>query len=291
VLACRDALVAGGATVELVTAGSDTEVDAVIARLDGPARGDGLTWPGSAGPTLVVAVDSDGQLRAVLRRMVRRYAPPPSRRPADLAAGRTLPDLPPIGVLPLSAVSPGAVPDLADRLGLPRDPAGVAAAVLSGAARRLDLFRTDAGSVTLHGALLGGVDPDGRATGWFGRVELDDHVLADGSEPVLACAVANADGYAHLDELALAPQADASSGTMTVAVAVPVLVGPRRRPAGHRLPGRGPEVRIEVRRATGRAVSVTPATELHFADDGVAGTLTRKRAWWVEAGAWAAFTG
>ena len=289
VLACRDALVAGGATVELATAGSDAEVDAVIARLDGPARDDGLTWPGTAGPALVVAVESDGQLRAVVRRMVRRYAPPPSRRPADLAPGRTLPDLPAIGVLPLSAVprARGAAPDLVDRLGLPRDPAAVAAAVLRGATRRLDLFRTDAGSVTLHGALLGGVDAAGNATGWYGRVELDDHVLADGREPVLACAVANADGYAHLDELPLAPNADASSGTMTVAVAVPVLAGSRRGSGARR----GPEVRIEVRRATGRAVSVAPATDLPFADDGVAGTLTRKRAWWVEPGAWAAFTG
>lgn len=292
VLACRDALVAGGATVELVTATSDKEVDAVIARLDGPSRDDGLTWPGTAGagPVLVVAADSDGQLRAVLRRMVRRYAPPPSRRPADLADGRTLPDLPPIGVLPLDARSVprsrgGSIPDLADRLDLPRAPAAVAAAVLGGTVRRLDLLRTDAGSVTLHGALLGGVDAAGNATRWYGRVELDDHVLADGREPVFACAVANADGYARLDDLLLAPHADASSGTVTVAVAVPVVVAPRR------LTGRRPQVRIEVRRATGRAVSVMPGADLPFADDGVAGTLTRKRAWWVEPGAWAAFTG
>jgi hypothetical protein len=295
VLICRDALREGGSEVELVTAASDAEIDSVIARLDGPPRPDGLTWPGAAGtaPTLVVAVESDGQLRAVLRRMVRRYTPPPSRRPADLAASRTLPDLPPIGVLPLDARSAprasGPVPDLAERLNLPRDPAAVAAAVLGGATRRLDLFRTDAGSVTLHGALLGGVDGDGHAAGWYGRVEVDGTVLTDGQEPVLACAVANADGYARLDELALAPHADASSGTMTVAVAVPVMVAPRRRPL---LPSsRRPELRIEVRRATGRAVSVSPAAALPYADDGVAGTLTRKRAWWVEPGAWAAFTG
>ncbi len=291
VLICRDALREGGSEVELVTASSDAEIDAVIARLDGPPRPDSLTWPAASGeaPVLVVAVASDGQLRAVLRRMVRRYTPPPSRRPAELAASRTLPDLPPVGVLPLDARHGGPTPDLADRLGLPRDPVAVAAAVLGGAARRLDLFRTDAGSVTLHGALLGGVDEAGHAAGWYGRVELDGTVLTDGKEPVLACAVANADGYAHLDELALAPQADASSGTMTVAVAVPVMVAPRRRPL---LPSsRRPELRIEVRRATGRAVSVSPAADLPYADDGVAGTLTRKRAWWVEPGAWAAFTG
>ena len=38
-----------------------------------------------------------------------------------------------------------------------------------------------------------------------------------------------------------------------------------------------------MRRARGRAVAVTPRDdELPFLDDGVAGTLTRKRSWWME---------
>jgi hypothetical protein len=300
VLACRDVLTAGGATVDPVTATSDDEIDAVLARLDGPARPDGLTWPAGAGhasagrdsagrdsaPALIVAVDSDAQLRAVLRRMVRRWAPPPSRRPADLVAGRTVPDLPPIGLLALDVRGPaaGRVPDLVDRLRLPRDPAEVAKAVLGGDVRRIDLLRTDGGSVTVHGALLGGVDASGRAAAWRGRVELDDTVLADGKEPVLACAVANADGYARLDDLPLAPAADPCSGTVAVAVAVPVRAGSRFsfRPGAA-------DIRIEVRRATGRAVSVTPAADLPYVDDGVQATLTRKRAWWVEPGAWAVY--
>lgn len=287
VLECRDALVAAGATVTTVTATSDQEIDGVLSRLDGPGRPDGLTWPAVAGdPALVLVVESDAQLRAVVRRMVRRWAPPPSKRPADLVAGRTVPDLPPVGLLPLNARGPGkdGLPDLLDRLRLPRDPAEVAKAVLDGAVRRVDLLRTDGGSVTVHGALLGGVDASGRAAAWRGRVELDDTVLADGSEPVLACAVANANGYAHLDELPLAPTADPSNGTVTVAVAVPVRAGSRfslRRATG--------ELHIEVRRASGRAVSVTPSTDLPYVDDGVAGTLTRKRAWWVEPGAWAVY--
>jgi hypothetical protein len=223
----------------------------------------------------------------VLRRMVRRWAPPPSRRPSDLRANRTVPDLPPLGLLPLDPRGgpATAVPDMVDRLGLPREPADVAAAVLAGSVRRVDLFRTDAGSVTVHGALLGGVDASGRAAAWRGRVELDGKVLADGREPVLACAVANADGYAKLDELALAPAADACSGTVTVAVAVPIRAGARfwmRRGTG--------DFRIEVRRATGRAVSVAPAADLPYVDDGVDATLSRKRAWWVEPGAWAVYT-
>lgn len=276
VLACRDALAGAGVTVEMITAYSDEEIDAIIARLDGPARPDGLTWPGTSGPTLVVAVDSDGQLRAVVRRMVRRYAPPSSRRPDDLRIDRTLPDLPTIAILPLDPAGARPSNDLAARLGLPRDPADVAKAVLAGTTRRLDLFRTDAGSVTLHGALLGGVDAAGHAAPWRGRVELDDTVLTDGTESVLAVAVANANGYAMLDDLELAPRADPASGMITAAVAVTEVTTIRGQP----------RVRVEVRRASGRAVSVTPSVDLPFLDDGVAGTLTRKRAWWVEPGAW-----
>jgi hypothetical protein len=275
VLACRDALAAAGVSVSTVVAGSDEEIDAVLAAFDGPVRADELIFPGAA--PLVVATATDGELRAVVRRMVRRWAPPPSRRPADLPDGRTVPDLPPIALLPLDAMSGGRPTDLVDRLELPRDPADVAKALLGGRTRRVDLLRTDGGSVTLHGALVGGVDPTGSAGQWRGRVELDDTVLADGREPVLACAVANADGYAHLDVLPLYPGADPADGALSVAVAVPVTVGSRW---GRR------SVRIEVRRASGRAVSVTPAGDVPFVDDGVAGVLTRKRSWWVEPGAW-----
>ena len=68
-----------------------------------------------------------------------------------------------------------------------------------------------------------------------------------------------------------------------VAIAVPVVTRPLFRQA---------TVRVEVRRARGRAVAVPPRDgELPFLDDGVAGTLTRKRSWWIEPGAWAVYTG
>jgi hypothetical protein len=281
VLACADALRDKGARVEIVMAASDQEIDAVLARFDGPARPDGLTWPDpDTKLRLVVASAADGQLRAVVRRLVRRYAPPPSKRPADLAAVRTVPDLPPIAILPLD---PGNTGDLAAQLGLPRTPAEVAEAVLNGPVRRLDLLRNDGGSVTLDGALLGGSDDNGRAVPWRGRVEVDDALLTDGEEPVLACAVGNAGGYAEFDGFRLLSDGDPTDGRVEVAVAVPVMVKQRFR---------GTKVRIEVRRARGRAVSVLPREgDLQFLDDGVAGSTSRKRSWWTEPGAWAVYAG
>ncbi|BBH65565.1 hypothetical protein ACTI_22500 [Actinoplanes sp. OR16] len=281
VLACADALRKAGAQVEIVMAASDQEIDAVLARFDGPARPDGLTWPDSdAKLRLVVASATDGQLRAVVRRLVRRYAPPPSKRPADLDAVRTVPDLPPLAILPLD---PGNSDDLASQLGLPRTPEDVAAAVLNGPVRRLDLLRNDGGSVTLDGALLGGADDNGRAVPWRGRVEVDDALLTDGEEPVLACAVGNAGGYAEFDGFRLLADGDPTDGRVEVAVAVPVVVKQRFR---------GTKVRVEVRRARGRAVSVLPREgDLQFLDDGVAGSTSRKRSWWTEPGAWAVYAG
>jgi hypothetical protein len=272
VLACRDALASGGATVEIAEVGSDADIDERLRRLDGPARPDGLRWPAPSGPRLVVAAAADGQVRAVLRRLVRRYAPPPSRRPADLPARRTVPDLPPIGILPLD---PAGTRDLAARLRLPREPAEVAKAVLHAPGHRLDLLRTDAGSVTAHGVVVGGAVP------WSARIEVDDTVLVEPGEPVLACAIANADGYAAVSGLPLAAGADPTDGSVLVAVAV-------RRVNRSPLWGRR-RVRIEVRRVRGRAVSVNPLAGVAYLDDGVAGVLGRRRSWWIEPGAWSVF--
>ena len=281
VLACADALRDAGARVETVVATSDADIDEVIQRFDAGARSDGLTWPDADSKLrLVVASAADGQLRAVVRRMVRRYAPPPSRRPADLAEDRTVPDLPPLAILPLDT---GATTDLAAQLDLPRTPAAVAAAVLSGSVRRVDLLRNDGGSVTVDGALVGGADERGRAVPWHGRVEVDDAVLSDGADAILACAIGNGGGYAEFDGLPLLTDGDPTDGQVEVAVAVPATV--RRR-------FRTTRVRVEVRRARGRAVSVLPRDgDLPFLDDGVAGTMSRKRSWWTEAGAWAVYAG
>jgi hypothetical protein len=189
-----------------------------------------------------------------------------------------VPDLPPLALLPLDA---GNTTDLAAQLGLPRTPAEVAAAVLAGRIRRLDLLRNDAGSVTVDGALLGGADDDGRAVPWRGRVEVDDAVLSDGEDPILACAIGNGGGYAEFDGLRLLTDGDPTDGRVEVAVAVPRIVKQRFR---------GTKLQVEVRRARGRAVSVLPRDgEIQFLDDGVGGSTSRKRSWWTEPGAWAVY--
>lgn len=262
VLAGADALRAAGATVELVTAESDADIDVVVKRVvAGEAR-------------LVVAAATDAEVRAVVRRTVRLLAPPPSQRPDELPPNRTVPDLPPLAVLPLAP----AVPPVCTALGLPTAPRDVAMATLGGRVRRWDLLRTE-GSVTLHGVLLGGFDGSAPAP-VQARIEVDDTVLSDGSETLLAVAIANA-GPSDVDGLPLIPAAASDDGLVEVAVAVPVL----RR---HLL--RTADVRVEIRRARGRAMSVTPSSgTIRSVDDGVVGPITRKRSWWTEPGAWATY--
>jgi hypothetical protein len=236
--------------VNLATACSDAEIDEIIAT--------------GEGRRLVVAAASVGQLRAVVRRMIRRYAPPPSNRPAGLPANRTIPDLPPIGVLPLYG---------APILDFPSDPSTLAKAVLHAEPARLDLLRNDGGSATIDGALIGGEHP------FQARVEVDDTVLAEPGELLLACAVSNAAGFTDVGGIPLTPASTPTDGLVTVAVAVPVVA----KRWGRR------STRVEVRRASGRAVAVSPAGEVPYVDDGVTGTLTRKRSWWTEPGAWSVF--
>jgi hypothetical protein len=260
VLACADEL-RTGATVDILDVDSDTAVD------------DAVTRARESGARLVVA-GGDGPLRAVVRRMVRRSLPRAGERPPDLPLHRTVPDLPPLGILP---VDPPGDDDLVVRLGLPRSPDEVARAVLGGVYRRLDLLRNDAGSVTLRSALLGGVDDRRRAVPWAARIDVDDTVLSDGTEALLACGIANAGPLNALPGLTLVETADPADGVLHVGVAVPV--GRRKR-------------EIEVRRARGRAVAITPVVEgveVPFLDDGVRGALTRKRTWWMEHCAWAAY--
>ncbi len=263
VLACADALRDGGATVDLVTAGSDAEIDAAVKPVEaGEVR-------------LVVAAATDAEVRAVVRRMVRHLSPPPSKRPADLPPNRTVFDLPPMSVLPLAP----AIPALVSALKLPTSPADVAAATLAGRERRWDLLRNDASSVTLHGCLLGGLD-HGKPATFRARIEVDDIVLTDGGETVLACSVRNA-GASDVDGLPLVLDAPADDGLVEVAVAVPIL---RRRLV------RRADVQVEVRRARGRAMSVTPRDgDIRSVDDGVIGPVSRKRSWWTEPGAWGTY--
>ena len=272
VLACRDALAPGwrrgGDDRGLLRRGHRRGPQAV-------RPGDGLTWRGPA----VVATASDAQLRAVLRRMVRRYAPPPAAAPPTSPGNRTVPDLPPLGILPLT---PGGATDLVAQLGLPLDPAAVAAAVLAGRTRRLDLLRNDGGSVTLDGALSAPrTSPAGPCTGAAGSRSTTPSSPTATSRCWPARSATPA-GTPSLDGLPLLTDADPADGRSTWPWRCrwsPVAAGDAsdalRGPPGERPGRRGDSPRL------GRAVL----------DDGVEATLNRKRTWWIEPQAWAVFTG
>ena len=152
-------------------------------------------------------------------------------------------------------------------LDLPVAAADVAAAVVGGKVRRWDLLRTEGGSVTLHSVLLGGFDGAEPAP-LRARIEVDDTVLSDGSETLLACSVSNV-GSSVVEGLPLVSDAGAADGLVEVAVAVPTI---RRRLI------RTAQPRVEVRRARGRAMSVTPhEASIRCVDDSVVGPITRKR--------------
>ena len=156
VLECADALRDEGRSVELVTARDESEIDAATRR--------------STVDLAVVAAATDAELRAVVRRLVRRHAPPPSKRPAELPAE-------PDHLRPAAAGRPAALARGAGS-GHPARPAARRRRCRVGRTGRrkfagYDLLRTDSGSVTLGGALLGGV-ADGGLVSWRGRVEVDD---------------------------------------------------------------------------------------------------------------------
>jgi hypothetical protein len=162
VLALGDALASAG-SVRTVNAGSDEEIDEVLA---GSTRQPARTgWPGPA-PRAGQVGGRRGRRRPGARR---RAADGPAVRaahhPDDLPFGRTIVSRR-LGILrsdhPATATSPAAR--------LPRDPAAVAAALLAGAAAARPAAH-GRGHGHLDGTLLGGSDQAGGAVRWQARVE------------------------------------------------------------------------------------------------------------------------
>ena len=156
--------------------------------------------------------------------------------------------------------------------------------MLAGPVRRLDLLRNDGGSVTVDGALVGGADEAGAAVPWRGRIEVDDAVLSDGTDPILACAIGNAGGYAEFDGLPLLDRRR-----------------PDRRPGRGRgggpgggqasdSRGRGYAWRCAVP-AAGPCRSCPATVSCSSSTTVWPGSMTRKRSWWTEPGAWAVYAG
>ncbi|MGB9376363.1 MAG: diacylglycerol kinase family protein [Mycobacteriales bacterium] len=251
----RAALTADGA-VEVATTSSPAELDVALA---------------GRGHRRLILAGGDGSLHLLVDRL---------RRRGELA------DVP-VGLVPM-----GTGNDFARHLGLPLDPEQAAEVLLTGHPRRLDLIRSDGGGgLAVNAAHLGkGAEAARRASGlksrlgklayplgaiasivrprgWRLHVNVDDEVLADGRHRVLMVAIGN--GSSIGGGAPIFPHADASDGTLDVLVV-------SRFGA--------------LRRASGRAVTVTPApgVTVGLNVDGELGELNRRRAWWVEPGAWSA---
>ncbi len=261
----RDVLSGDGA-VEVVTLSSKGDLDSALDR--------------RADRRLVLA-GGDGSLHVLVKRLWRR---------GELA------DVP-IGLVPL-----GTGNDFARYLDLPLDPAEAADAVLRGRPRRLDLLCSDGGTgIVVNAVHLGkGAEAAQRAgtlkqrvgklayplgaiasmfgpRGWPMHVNVDDEMLADGNSRLQMVAIGN--GSSIGGGAPLFPDADASDGSLDVLV-----LGP----GGSRTVGTGGSAFRLMRRARGRAVTVTPApgVEVGVNADGEPGSLRGRRSWWVEPAAW-----
>jgi diacylglycerol kinase (ATP) len=268
-LAAAVAVLTEDGAVEVTETSSRESLDAALDRL--------------ADRRLVLA-GGDGSLHQLVKRLWRR---------GELANV-------PIGLLPM-----GTGNDFARYLDLPLDPAAAARTVLSGRARWFDLIRSDGGGgVVVNAVHLGmGAEAAERAgaykgrlgklayplgavaslfgpRGWRLHVNVDDTVLADGSHKLLMVAIGN--GSSIGGGAALFPRADAGDGKLDVLVLGPV---------GSAGAGTGGQPFRLVRRARGRAVSVTPGkgVEVGVNVDGDVGTLRGRRSWWVEQAAWSVY--
>jgi diacylglycerol kinase (ATP) len=260
------AVLAEDGAVETVDTSSREELAAAIDR--------------RAGRRLVLA-GGDGSLHLLVQRLWRR---------GELADT-------PVGLLPT-----GTGNDFARYLDLPRDPAKAARVVLEGRPRRLDLLRSDGGGgVAVNAVHLGkGAEAAERSgalkdrigrlayplgaiaslfgpRGWPLHVNVDDEVLADGGSRLLMVAIGN--GSSIGGGAPVFPDADAADGLLDVLV-----LGP----GGSAVAGTGGQAFRLVRRARGRAVTVTPSpgVEVGVNADGELGRLRSRRSWWVEPAAW-----
>lgn len=237
------------------------------------------------GSRRLVLAGGDGSLHLLVQRL---------RKRGELA------DVP-VGLVPL-----GTGNDFARHLKLPLDPVEAARTIVTGEPRRLDLLRSDGGGgVVVNAVHLGkGAEAAERAggmkdrlgklayplgavasmfgpRGWRLHVNVDDEVLADGEHRVVMVAIGN--GTSIGGGTQLFPDADASDGALEVLV-----LGP----GGGGATGTAGQAFRLIRRARGRAVTVTPAPGVTVGvnADGELSDLNRRRSWWVDPSAWSVIT-
>lgn len=267
-----------GADVEVAATASTSDLDDVVAGLDG-------RWP--------VVVGGDGSLHAVVGALHR--------------AGR-------IADAPVGLIACGTGNDLARTLGVPLDPEEGARALLAGVPRRMDLVREQSGLVVVNAVHAGvGASAGSRAekikdlvgalaypvgaalagateTGWSLRVEVDGVVVgsaehgwaADGDTPLLMMGICN--GRSVGGGAPLAPGARPDDGLVDVMVSA--ATGPAERIAFAAALRDGEHVdRDDVVVVRGREVVVTGEPVDIDADGEVHEDCPAQR-WLLDAAAW-----
>ena len=268
------AVLRGGAEVEVRPTGGEAELDEALGELDGRR---------------LVAAGGDGTVHVILNRMDARGE---------------------LGDLELGLIPLGTGNDLARGVGIPLDPEGAAAVVLTGHRRSMDVLVDDRATVVANAVHVGvGAEAARAAKPWkarlgkFGyvvgaiiagftseglhlRVEVDGRVLADGRRRVLQVGVSNGPNIGGGTQLA--PEADPGDAKADVTLSFAV----RRRDRflyGLHLKRGTHEERHDVQTTRGTRVRLS-GDEFWCNTDGELDGPMRSRSWTLQAGAYRLLT-
>jgi diacylglycerol kinase (ATP) len=264
------------------------DADVEVASTQNPGELDGVLH--RAGCRSIVVAGGDGSLHAVVAALHRRHE----------LAQRTL------GLIPL-----GTGNDFARALGIPLDPAEAAAALMSGAPRKMDLILDELGGVVVNSVHAGAsAQASRRGARWkhrlgpygFGilgypigaamaavrppfvrlRIEADGEVVSDMDQHILMIAIGNGTSVGGGTELT--PDADPEDGLLDVMVSF--ATGPLERLAYvWKLRTGDHDERDDVVMLRARQVTVS-GEDFFLAADGEISGPERRRSWHLEPRAW-----